>query len=206
MNSAVAMAALVASGISATFAWRSYNLKSESLGFTVRPTYECPLEFRNGTLALCWHVTITNQSETRISIVRYQAFDVSKGPAIHRSGFSTIQGIRGEPIFPPIVLEGGDARVYLMRVPFDVPPAVAALAETLPQDASLHQLQSLTLKSGVDVIGNKVDVKYFDEQKRQASVSWIYGLQVVIGEIKFFTGRNNIFSARMSFPPILRAE
>ena len=90
-----------------------------------------------------------------------------------------------------------------MRVAISVPAGVAQLAENLPQNASLHQLQSLTLKAGLDVIGNKVTVKYFDEDKQHATTTWPSDMRVVIGEIRFLTGRGNLFVARMSFPPIL---
>jgi hypothetical protein len=101
--------ALVAVGISATsgyFAWQTYRLKTESLGFTVNPSYDCPLEFQktgdDGLLSLCWFVTITNQSDTRTSIVRFQEFDVSdiKG-AIFRSGFAPLENSQGEAIRSP---------------------------------------------------------------------------------------------------------
>jgi hypothetical protein len=89
-----------------------------------------------------------------------------------------------------------------MRVAFSVPASVAQLVEALPQNASLHQLQSLALKAGLDVVGNKVTVKYLDEDKQHAAVSWPPDMRVVIGEIRFLTGRGNLFVARMSFPPI----
>jgi hypothetical protein len=185
-------------------------LKTESLGFTINPTYDCRLEFQKlgeaGVLSLGWIVTITNQSDTRISIVRFQAFDVSEQNTVFRSGFSILENAQGEAISPPLSLGPGDAQKYLMRVPISVPAAVVSLAETLPQHATLEQLQFLTARSGLDVVGNKVEVKYFGEQKQQAVVSWIYGMRIAVGEIRFRTGRDNMFVARMSFPPVLHAD
>lgn len=210
LNTIIAFIALGISAWSGYVAWQTYHLKTESLGFTVNATYECPLEFRKlgneGVLSLCWLVTITNQSDIRISIVRVQAFDVTDNGPIFRSGFSILENARGEAISPPLSLGPGEPQQYIMRVPVSVPAAVASLAETLPHGVSLHQLQSLALRSSLDVIGNKVDVKYFDDQKREAAVSWKYGMRVAIGEIHFFTGRGNMFSAQMSFPPILHAD
>lgn len=210
LNSVIAFVAFAASATSGYYAWQTYNLKTEALGFTVNPTFECPLEFRKvgdeGVLSLCWVVTITNQSDTRISIVRFQAFDVSDENTVFRSGYSALENARGEAVYPPLSLGAGEPQQYLMRVPFSVPAAVASLAKTLPENATLHQLQSMTLKSGLDVVGNKVEVKYFDEQKQQASVAWIYGMRVALGEIRFFTGRGNMFVARMSFPSIFHSD
>jgi hypothetical protein len=209
-NTVVASVALAASATSGYFAWKTYNLKTEALGFTINPTYECRLEFQKvgdeGLLSLCWVVIITNQSDIPISIVRFQAFDVSDNNRVFRSGFSALENARGEAISPPLSLGAGEPLQYLMRVPISVPAAVAALVETLPQNSTLHQLQSLTLKTGLDVVGNKVEVKYFDELKQQASVAWIYGMRVALGEIRFLTGRGNMFVARMSFPPILHTD
>jgi hypothetical protein len=209
-NTVVAFVAFAASATSGYFAWKTYNLKTEALGFTVNATYECPLEFQKigdgGLLSLCWFVIITNQSDIPISIVRFQAFDVSDKNTVFRSGFSVLENARGQKISPPLSLGAGEPQQYLMRVPISVPAAVASLAETLPQNSTLHQLQSLTLRTGFDVVGNKVDVKYLDDLKQHATVGWIYGMRVALGEIRFFTGRGNKFVAEMSFPPILHAD
>ena len=210
LNTAIATVAIAASTTSGYFSWLAYRLKTRSLGFTVNATYECPLEFPKqgdgGLLSLCWNVTITNQSDIRISIVRFQAFDASDKNVIFRSGFPALEDARGEAIYPPLSLGAGEPQQYLMRVPISVPTAVASIAETLPQNATLHQLQSLAAKSGLDVVGNKVEVKYFDEQKQKATVSWIYGMRIALGEISFFTGRGNRFVAQMSFPPIFHVD
>jgi hypothetical protein len=151
-------------------------------------------------------VTITNQSDVRISIVRFQAFDRSNKNIVFRSGFPALEDPAGKIVAPPLSLGAGEPQQYLMRVAFAIPAPVAALAETLPPTATLHKLQSVTLRSGLDVLGNKVEFKYFDEDKQQASVSWIYGLRVAMGGIQFYTGRGNRFVAEMSFPPLLHAD
>jgi hypothetical protein len=151
-------------------------------------------------------VTITNQSDTRTSVVRFQEFEASDKGAIFRSGFSPIENSRGEAIHPPLSLDAGEPQQYLMRVAFSVPADVAQLAETLPQNATLHQLQYLTLKAGLDIIGNKVTVKYFDEDKQHATTTWPSYMHVAIGEIRFLTGRGNLFVARMSFPPVFHFD
>ena len=210
LNSAIAIAALVVSAFSLIFTWETYDRSSESLGFTIRGTYDCSVEFQKfgseGILSLCWFVTITNRSDTRISIVEYQSFEISNGQPVYRSGFPVVENEQGARIIPPIVLDGGDARTYLMRIPFSVSSEVASLAETLPQGATLHQLQSLTLKSSFDVIGNKVVVRFYDDQKRQASISWPSDMRVDLGEIRFWTGRGGMFSTQMSFPPIFHVD
>jgi len=211
LSTVMAVAALVLSGISLVFTWKTYDRSNESLGFIARSTYECPLEFQkadsDGILSLCWFVTITNRSETRTSIIEYQAFDVSNGQPVYRSGFPVIENEKGGRITTPIVLDGGDARTYLMRVPFSVPSEVASLAETLPQVATLHQLQSVALKSNLDVIGNKVSVRIYDPQEeRQAIISWPSDMRVDLGEIRLWTGRGSMFSTQMSFPPIFHVD
>jgi hypothetical protein len=210
LNTTIALIAAAVSATSGYFAWQTYKMKTESLGFTVNPTYDCPIEFRKigdeRLLSLCWLVTVTNQSDTRTSIVRYQEFDASDKGAVFRSGFSPLENFRGEAIHPPLSLDAGEPQQYLMRVAFTVPAGVAQLAETLPQSASLHQLQSLTAKAGLDVVGNKVTVKYFDEDKQHATIVWPSDMRVVIGEIRFLTGRGNLFVARMSFPPIFHFD
>jgi hypothetical protein len=210
LNTAISCFALAASATSGYYALQTFKLKNESLGFTTNPTYDCPLEFQKvgdgALLSLCWLVTMTNQSDARISIVRFQAFDMSEKTAVFSSGLPALEDAQGKAIYPPLSLGAGEPRQYLMRVPTSVPASVALLAETLPPTASLHQLQSLALKSSLDLVGNKVEVKYFDEEKRQASVSWIYGMRVAVGEIRFLTGRGNAFVAQMSFPPVLHLD
>ena len=201
---------MAASATSGYFAWQTYTLKTEALGFTVNPTYDCHLEFKkmgdDGVLSLCWIVTITNQSDLRVSIVRFQAFDASDKNVIFRSGFPALEDSEGKSVSAPLSLGPGEPQQYLMRVPFVVPSSVASLAQTLPATATLYQLQSLTLKSNLDVLGNKVQVKYFDEEKKNLSVSWPYDMRVVTGAIQFFTGRGNKIIAQVSFPPLFHTD
>jgi hypothetical protein len=208
LNTAVAFVALSASATSGYFAWQTYKLKVESLGFTIKQTLDCPAKFqkygKEGFLSLCWDVTITNQSDTRISIVRFQAFDVSNKNVTFAGGFPTLENRRGETIHPPLSLGAGEPQQYLMRVPFLIPSTVAAIAETLPKGATLNQLQDLAFGSGLDIIGNKVDVQFFGEQNQSRLASWNKEMRIVTGAIHFVTGRGNIFIAQMSFPPNLR--
>jgi hypothetical protein len=46
LNTVIALVAVAASATSGYYNWQTYNLKTESLGFTINATYECPLEFQ----------------------------------------------------------------------------------------------------------------------------------------------------------------
>jgi hypothetical protein len=210
LNTIIAVAAMAASGTSGYFAWQSYTLKTEALGFTVNSTNDCRLEFtkmgEDGVLSLCWIVTITNQSDLRVSIVRFQAFDVSEKNVIFRSGFPALEDSEGKTVSAPFSLGPGEPKQFLMRVPFAVPNSVASLAKTLPETATLHHLQSIAIKSDLDILGNKVQVKYFDEGRENVLVTWPDNMRVVTGAIQFFTGRGNKFIAQMTFPPVLHTD
>jgi hypothetical protein len=213
LNTFIAALAIVVAALSSYYAWKSYELKAESLGFTLIPTYDCPLEFRRsgegGILSLCWNATIANQSDARIAVVAVRAFEVSA----KNTGFAADTGVledgqvlengRGEAVSPPLSLGAGEPQQYLMRVPVRVPSTIASLAVSLPKNATLEQLQSLALKSDLDLIGNKVVVTYHDEDNKPYIVFWGPGTRFAQFQIQFHTGRGNTFIAIVGFPSFL---
>jgi len=209
LNTFIAALAMLVSVPSGYYAWKSYELKTESLGFTLIPTYDCPLEFQRsgegGVLSLCWSATIANQSDTRIAIVMVRALEVAPKNASFAAQFGLVteqvlENRRGEGVSPPLSLDAGEAQQYLMRAPVRVPSSIVSLAESLPKNATLEQLQALALKADLDLIGNKVLVKYLDEGNEPAWVGWGPGTRLAECEIHFRTGRGNNFVARVHFP------
>jgi hypothetical protein len=128
---------------------------AEVVGFTSNFTFQCPLEFDSIFLSLCWLVTITNQSDSKTSIVIVQAFDNSDNKKSFASGFPVIEDFNGTSLGLPLVLDGGEAHQYLIRVPIRVPEAVATLAAKMPQGSSLKALQHALLESNLDFVATK---------------------------------------------------
>lgn len=200
------LVALILSGASYYNSTQSDKRKDESLGFTSNFTYECPLEFDSMVLSLCWVVTITNQSESKTSIVLAQAFDNSDNNKMFVSGFPVIEDSNGALVGLPIVLDGGEAHQYVIRVPIRVPPAVAAQAAKLPKGAPLKKLQEALLESKIDLVGNEVDVRFFDDQNKSSIISWTHGMHMAIGNVQFMTGRKKLFVATLTFPQIFHTN
>src|SRR3954451_7965909 len=77
INSIGALLALVISAISAYISWTANTYKIENLKISARKDEDCPASFdatswafyKTGEVALCWRVTITNNSELKSSVV-----------------------------------------------------------------------------------------------------------------------------------------
>jgi hypothetical protein len=107
INTTIALCALAASLASAAISWGSFKMKTENLEFLVTTDRDCGLpaddtqtnSARYFTEA-CWNLTITNNSERRTSIVKFDGYQFSLSDAEdHRTAF-------------PIVIDGGDAKTF----------------------------------------------------------------------------------------------
>jgi hypothetical protein len=208
LNTAVACLALAASSGSAIFSWRSYQLKRESIGFIARTALDCKVQYQKfgdaGLLGLCWMVTITNQSESRTSIVTHQVFSLINGARSFHSGFTEVESVKGETTQFPIILDGGEAKSYLVRAPFDIPPPVVKVVEGIlvgrpSQVFQLSDFQRLLFHENLDLIGNHVTLKYLDAGAFAAS--WDSNQRFAVAQAQFETGRGNAFVVQMSYPP-----
>ena len=206
VGAAVSLVALILSGASYYNSIQSDKRKDESLGFTSNITFQCPLEFDPAFLSLCWLVTITNQSDSKTSIVIVQAFDNSDNKKSFASSYPVIEDSNGAPVGLPLVLDGGEAHQYLIRVPIRVPEAVAAQAAKMPKGSSLKALQHALLDSNLDFVGNQIDVRFSDEQKQHAIVSWTHGMHMAVGNVHFMTGRSKLFLATLVFPQVFHTD
>jgi hypothetical protein len=198
--------ALVISGLSYYNSIQSDKRKDESLGFTSNFTFECPVEFDSALLSLCWFVTITNQSDSKTSIVIVQASDNSDNKKSFASGFPVIEDSKGVSVGLPLVLDGGEAHQYLVRVPIRVPEAVTAQAAKMPKGSSLKALQHALLDSNLDLVGNQIDVRFSDEEKLHAIVSWTHGMHLAVGNVHFMTGRSKLFVATVTYPQVFNID
>jgi hypothetical protein len=201
--------ALVASAGSSYFASQTYFLKTESIGLIPSETFDCKAEFHKegdgGSLGLCWIVTLTNQSDTRASVVSGTVREVAKAGLVYRSGFTEFEDTKGQALTFPIVLDGGEARSYLVRVPVQVTKAVAeviAKALAAKPEQSLKELQYQTFAKQLDLVGNEVNA-------HDTGSGWItiWSLPMNQGttfaQVEVSTGRGRSFQTQMRYPPFI---
>jgi hypothetical protein len=208
LNSAIACGAFIASAASALFSWNSSQAKNESIVFSSKPSLECRVEFRKvgigGRLGLCWQVTIANQSDSRTSLVSHQGFEVTKEGETFVSGFTEVEDKPGVTASFPIVLDAGEARSYLIRIPIDVPQSIVKVIENSEalsnNTATLSTVQYATDDAGLDFIGNSVQMTKFEDGK--FTIQWPSEHRQALARMKFQTGRGNTFSVQLNFPPI----
>ena len=211
INSAGVVLALIVAGVSAYFSWQTFESKKDAIGFSVLPTNRCKVQFQKiesgGFLGICWSVTLINQSENKLAIVRARTFGVKNGARFYFSGFQEMEGTSGGEVVLPIVLDGGEARTIIVRAPVEVSETVAKIVESLPRPLSAISMNSLshTLATHqLDFVGNSLDLlksegKIFGWQLRSPVK---YALALL--EIK--TGRGAIFSTPFVWPPGARPD
>jgi hypothetical protein len=204
VNTFIACLALVVSAASSVVAWRTYGLKTEALGFVSNLTFDCKLEYHDGVLGICWTLTITNQSETRTSIVRETIYNFDKTSGDFKMTrylkFTEFETDKGSNPFAssPVVLDAGEARRFLVRLPVRVPDGVAEVINEVLNSGNRTTLQLKEIErpladNGLDMIGNAV---------RPGSIGFGY-LSVprqVTGQISLTTGRENRFAAQLVYP------
>jgi hypothetical protein len=210
LNSGVAVVALLLSLASAYFAWQSNRAKAEALSMTVQPTGACRMEYQGGDkfdeIGLCWAVTLANDSEDRLSIVKYRVFNIVDGKPAWIGGFQNLESADGRQLSLPISL---DAKQIIVRSPVMVPAEVAQAIAQLPQYTT-HSLASLPLGAiqrdlvakKLDFIGNKVEPIITDGQITGWSIPPPFKTSVSVLAVK--TGRGATFSATMTYPPGLQ--
>jgi hypothetical protein len=193
---------IAASAVSSVFAWRTYNLKAEDLGFVSNLTFDCKLEYHDDVLGICWHLTITNQAETRTSIVHEAIVDLEKpsGTTVFKATryfrfteFATDQGTN--PFASsPVVLDAGEARRFLVRLPVHVPDNVAKVINGVMNTSQKNELQIKDIQkpladSGLDMIGNAL--------RPGSGFGYLSEPRQVSGQIWLTTGRENRFTAQL---------
>ncbi len=208
-NTILATIALIVSGASLFFTWRSNQAKNESLGMVVRQVHDCRTEYRGGPevgqIGLCWAVTLANESESRLSIVDQRVFDLQDGKTAWLGGFQNLEAADGVPLHLPITLDGGEAKEIYVRGGIMVPRAVAQAIAQMPEFQN-HTLSSLPLEavqrtlavSKLDFLGNKVEPIIIDEHYMGFSITT--PLKGVVNVLTLTTGRGATFSTRMTYP------
>ena len=200
LNTTIAALALVAAGASAYISWRTYEFKDKSIGFSPAAYYpDCRLEYvsvkEGHAIGLCWHVTISNESDTKISLVDHQAFMGEEPPSWRNPIVTEVEGDNGSVARFPIVLEGGAAQKYLLRVPLPLPAHTNSLVKDFweqQRDSSptLKALETFLFKHYTDFYGNVFEPK-------PGLQTWT----LTVAQMKFTTGRGNIFTAQLFAPP-----
>jgi hypothetical protein len=212
VNTLIACGALAVAGFSGIVSWKSLQLKNESIGFVQRPTFDCRVEYEkieeHGALGICWNVTITNESDSRTSLVLHQAQSVREGGGTFFSGFTEVEDGHGKAVPFPVVLDAGEARSYVIRVPFEVPETVAKIINPLisgtnSQLLSLNAIKAILSDASLDLVGNSVEVKKYGDER---TISWIKQFTPAIGQVKFFTGRGGLFTLQVVFPTVIALQ
>jgi hypothetical protein len=170
-NTILAAIALIVSGTSLFFTWRSNQAKNEALGTVVRPVKDCRTEYAGGPeagqIGLCRAVTLANESENRLSIVDQRVLNIQDGKTNLLGGFQNLETANGVPLQLPIALDGGEAKEIFVRGGVMVPRAVAQTIAQMPEFKN-HTLGSLPLEAvqralaiaGLDFVGKQGRADY----------------------------------------------
>lgn len=176
----------------------------------VRPVGDCRTEYhgsaKRGAIGLCWSVTLSNDSENRLSIVDHRVFNLQDGRKAWIGGFQTLEAADGKPIQLPITLDGGEAKKIFVRGGIWVPAAVARAIAEMPEFQNhtlgavpLASVQRALAKKNLDFIGNTVDPTIIDGKYRGFSI--LPPVKGVVNVLTLATGRGMTFSTRMTYPP-----
>jgi hypothetical protein len=203
INTGIAVLAFIASGTSAFYTWRSYELKGEAIDFTAYYTTDCKVEYHSGALGLCWVVTITDPSETPVTLVRHQAFDLSFQGKIYRSGFTEIEDGQDHPVSFPVTVDNGHPLTFVVRVPIGVSSKVVEILDRLIRESPntpfrIKDFEGATNTLAMDIIGNQIDMNTFDGGQVK---EWKSDYRVAIGVVDFESGSKNVFAAILKYPP-----
>jgi hypothetical protein len=211
-NTIVSLSAAAFAGAIAYNGWNVYSLNIESVGFTSRFTYDCPISFgflsAKGTdavphVGLCWTVTVANQSNIRISVIRYVAALPSSNAQQALPSSVEIVDANGKDVPTPIIFDSGEARTLLIRA--SVPGTI--LLKTIIDDFVktsgndkfyLSDLAYSAAQSNFDVLGNPIETH--DLAGWGHILTFPANYKQTIVSLKFNTGRNNTFSTQLIFP------
>jgi hypothetical protein len=166
-NTIIAAAALLVAGAAAYFSWQANEMKNESLAMIPRQTSNCTTSFTSGpsggTIDLCWEVTLANNSEDPISIIEYHVSEVlNRSTTQEFPGYQLLAESDGKPLALPINIDGGKARLILVRAPTEIPLDVERVIMQMPEykdqarvSLSLGAVERAVEGSGLDLGGNK---------------------------------------------------
>jgi hypothetical protein len=153
-------------------------------------------------LGICWHLTITNQAETRTSIVEEAIVDFEKASgtmvfkATRYGRFTEFETDQATNPFAssPVVLDAGEARRFLVRLPVHVPDNVAKVINGVMNTSQKNELQIKDIQkpladSGLDMIGNAL--------RPGSGFGYLSEPRQVSGQIWLTTGRENRFTAQL---------
>jgi hypothetical protein len=210
-NTATAVGAFIVAVYAAWMSQQALNLKREKLGFDVLPDSGCRVQYigsdKMGELGLCWQVTITNQSEDKLSIVSHKAFSVGRKAGLnYMSGFREVEDQAGNEIPFPLTLDGGEAKAVYVRVGFLISdPKEAGLIQAFlrgrPTPAAMAELQQYLVEHNIDLADNSLSVRHIDEKNSVWSI--VGPTKYDEAGIRFITGRKSVMVATMSYPPRL---
>jgi hypothetical protein len=205
INSIGVGVAILGAAAASWFAYHSANLKAESLSFATVPDYSCRFEHQrlgdSEWVGLCWAVTIKNVSEDKTSVTAYSTSDIN-GTIAHWDGLHTLELPNGGL---PLVLDGGDSKSFLVRVPVKTPASVTQLitAFVAPKVKSggnlkLSDVVDELAKRGLDVLGNSVTPIIADGKVR--GMQWTPDAKGATGILAVTSVRGH-FQTLMAWPP-----
>lgn len=206
---AIAIGALAVSAYAVVQARQANQARKELVTITAEANETCQAEYirigNRGELGLCWSVILANDSEDRLSIIKYRVFSVQHGQLAWFGGFRNLEGEDGKPISPPLILNGGEARRVIVRAGFPVPAAVARVIGRMPEfksaahaPVSLGRVQHALAAAGLDYIGNSVQRMFYEGKLFGWALS--PGARKAVAVLHVETGRGNEFSKTMSYP------
>lgn len=210
-NTIVSLSAAAFAGAIAYNGWNVYSLNIESVGFTSTFTYDCPISFglsAKGTdvlpnVGLCWTVTVANQSNIRISVIRYLATLSSSNTQQALPGPVEIIDGNGKGMPTPIIFDSGEARTLLIRASVPGTMSLKTIIDDFVKTSGndkfyLSDLAYSAAQSNFDVLGNPIETH--DLAGWGHILTFPANYKQTIVSLKFNTGRNNTFSTQLIFP------
>ncbi len=166
LNSIGVLVAIVLSTASFALSLVAYFDKKERVAFSNYTTSKCPVPLIKDQgkfeTALCWSVTLSNESTERLSIRDVNIIDNSTTQNLtHLRKFSLVLTPQGNPLDLPIAVDGGDTRQIIVRVPVVLAPEIAAIVEAYKtplngKEILLQNLLSFVEYHGMDLLGDVV--------------------------------------------------
>lgn len=133
---AISMISLLVSGVALYLSWTSDSKKLENIVMNATPTSSCPLEFNvesagpslSAMVGFCWRVIFSNASEDKTSIVSDEVqYTIKDGTFESFSGYNKLEDVDGKSVELPIILDGGEARLLIVRSLVPVPNSIAEI-------------------------------------------------------------------------------
>ena len=217
LNSIGVVIAILTGLFGAYQGWEAKRGQNENVSTAPSFTPQCQVQYQkvvnSGAIGLCWLVTISNTSSSKLSIV---AADVWNRPLVvdekgrgHYRGMNQIGGFRKfenegdeQPPQFPIILDGGESKNILVRVPVLVPTAVAQAIESIIQSNGgsaipmvLGKLQHELFERGLDYMGGKPVVL------GPGSYMLKFDHGPIMNQLELTSGRGQKFYSLLTYPP-----